>query len=357
MGRWGHVLTGIAVSSAFWPGILSAVFVPRWAAIAVLVPLFMMLDVRAVPAWCWAVLAVVLGSAGLSLALSPDAMSGTYALMLAAILLLTFVAGASADSLDNILNGLGIGILASVAVTLAQDMGWTGVPRPSALPSGLFYNSEVMAEFAALVCLWACVARKWWIVFFAAGLVVGSHSRIALLTIAVGLGYLGFVRLPRRYGVVILLALIAVAILLLPVSDYKWETASHRMTLWGATVLSFEWMGNGLGWAAVTFPVERFSHSDALQLIAEIGVAALALIAIPVMVLRKGIENGALAAVFVGSVFQIMVSFPLHFPASGFVIALVTGHLLGRRDMVRVGYTERRTDHGARIRRAEAAHA
>lgn len=355
MRPWGALLTGFAVSTAYWPGILSSVFVPRWAAIALLVPLLWRFDLRDVSRpILWAVAILLTGSV-LSLVQTPDAMTGLYELFLVLILAVAFVGGAGLARLDDVMAGLALGCAVSSVVVVAQLNGWRGVPGAGGFPPGLFYNSEMLAEFAALVLIWGLVRRQPLIVLASIVPVIFCGSRIAVLAVAVAMLYAWW---PRRHWVGLLaltgLAVAAVAMIVY-LGDFKIQTAGHRVTLWLATVMSFEILGNGLGWVQIAFPVERFSHSDVLQMFAEIGVFALPVVCFPYLIFRNTEADLAARAVFMGICFEALVSFPLHFPATGFVAAVAAGHLLGRGRMVFLGQHHGGNQDGVGVQRSDAA--
>lgn len=357
MRPWGTVVTGFAVSAAYWPGLLSAVFVPRWALIAILVPLLFTPDWRRLPPGVAAGLFCFLGCAGLSIFLSPDRLTGLYDYILLLVLALAFMAAAHLERLDGLMTGLAIGLVPSTVVVVMQMYGWRGVPMAGTLPSGLFFNSEVMAEFAALMLVWAIARREWWIVAVALVPVLACQSRIAVLSVLCGLLYLAWRPDRRLIMAVFGLLLVAGAIFaVVMLGQYKLGTAAHRIVLWGATVMSLAPLGNGLGWAQVAFPIERFVHSDLLQMLAEIGPAVILVLFVPWLAFRGERRDVAERAVLVAVGIQAAVSFPLHFPASGFVAACVAGYLLGTGRLVRVGQPDGGTENGGRICGPDAAH-
>lgn len=360
MRSWGTFLTGFAVSAAYWPGMLSAVFVPRWAVIAVLVPLLWRLDPRYLTAPMRWLLLFLVAAGAVSLLGSPDPLTGTHDLILMLVLCVAFVGGAGLHDLDDLMLGLASGLALSSAAVVGQMYGWKGIPVTSGwIPGGLFFNSEILAEFAVLVLIWGCARRNWFAIACSVLPVMATHSRVAALCLICALAYLLWKR--ERWAWYVCAALLgaaAIATMMIFLGQYKLETALHRLTLWGATVMAFEFFGNGLGWAQVAYPADRLVHSDALQAIAEIGVAALALLYIPWAVFVEGKrENVAERAVFVAVCIQVAVSFPLHFPATGFVAAVVAGWLVRDRGFVRLGHHNRRTENGAGLQRADAGHA
>ena len=322
-------LLGLAVSTAYWPGMLSPAFGPRWAALAVGVPLAFSIDPRELPEPIRWLLAFLFAIATASVFISPDQPSALYELMQIAIVAAAFVAAAGRTSIDDVMAGLAAGLAASSAL-LVYNYGDK--------PVGLFLNSEVLAEFAALITVWAVVQKRY---ITAASTLVPlalCHSRIALLTVAVGLVFAYWPRSTRARAAVIT-AIVAVAAELLFASAYKAGSADHRLILWGtaAVALFHAPFGSGLGWFQAAQPESMFAHSDVLQMLVELGIGAIAIVLIPIVALRKGRGTNAERAVLVAVCFQAVVSFPLHMPASAFVAALVAGRLVGRRAVVRMG--------------------
>lgn len=346
MRPWGAFLTGFTVSAAYWPGMLSAVFVPRWAAIAVLIPLLWRVDLKAISPRVACILFVAVACSALSLVQSPSLLTGLHEFFFVLILSVAFLAAAGVDRLDDVMAGLGAGLSLSSLLIIGQLYGWSPVVQ-SAPPAGLFYNSEILAELAALVLVWGIVRRNWWIVAATLLPVVACDSRIAVFTVLIALAY---AYMPRRmiwWGIGALVVLAPAALFLVGMD--KAGSALHRFVLWGATVMAIEPIGNGLGWFEATHPLMQFAHSDVLQIVAEIGVSAIILLFLPWWILREKLGHVAERAVFVGVCFQMLVSFPLQFPATGFVAAMVAGHLLGHGSLVRVGQHHRRTDDGGSI--------
>lgn len=314
-------LLGFAVSAAYWPGMLSAAFTPRWAVIAVGLPLLTRMDPRDVPEPLRWVLAALLAVGAVSLAGSPDPKGGALDLIFMVLLCGTFVAGAGLTSLDGVMTGAAAGLAISAILCTFQTV-----------PSGLFYSSEVMAEFAALVFVWGALRPNLPAVMIAAIPIALSGSRIAIVMAAVAL-LLAARQSPRvtASGLVVL-ATAAVASLMI----FKPESAADRIDLWAATVAALMPLGHGLGWFGATYPSD-FSHSDVAQALAELGAAAALLAAIPIFVITRDRGNDAERAVFWAACFEAVVSFPLHMPATGFVAAIAAGHLVSRRSLVLVG--------------------
>lgn len=336
-------LLGFAVAVAYWPGLLQGSFAPRWAVIAVGVPLCSKLDPRALTESMRWVL-VFLGVLGaISLLGSPYPQAGALDLTYIVLLTLTAVAAAAFVSLDEIMTGIGYGLAFSSVLALAQYLGWHPLPEVSS-PSGLFYSSEVLGEFSALVFVWALARPRWAIAAAAVVPIVLTGTRVGAFAAAVGL--LFAFRPNWKLLVPLLIAVLAAA--LYAVGFMKFGSSMHRLTLWGATLMAFTPAGNGLGWGTAAFPFEEFVHSDALQAMTELGALGLAFVLVPIIALRNQRGNHAERGLLVAACVEVCISFPLHFPASGFLAAVAAGYCAGRVTPLRVGFSLGTGDHVAR---------
>src|ERR1019366_1865908 len=135
----------------------------------------------------------------------------------------------------------------------------------------------------------------------------------------------------------------------------KLGSAGQRVILWGATILAWTQFGHGLGWFQTVHQSEQFAHSDAIQAIAEIGVGAFAVLMIPFIALQRNRGTNAERAAFIAVCFEVFVSFPLHFPATGFAAAMLAGFLVSNRRLVSLGKPVGRVRDGLGIQRADAA--
>lgn len=339
------------VTVAYWPAISSAPYMPRWWLIAIGVPLLLPLDPfrdRAI-----AMLALV-GFSGLAIAcvLEGDATNSLLPFYLFALIALTAWGAAGVGDIDPAMRLFSWGIALSAVVCLMQlfvDVPYIPVtPRPGAL----FFNSEVLAETAAPVLAWALVSRRWLLVVLLAVPMIVCGSKIAPAALALGLIWAW--RAPLAIKIAALLLCAGIAIGALMSMDYwKTVTAAHRITLWGAAVLSVTPLGRGLGWwaSAHPYPYEIFVHSDALQFMVEGGILAFwGFVSIPVVILLRGINDRAKGTCFVVLCVEAVVSFPLHMPATAFLFGIVAGGLCGDRLRLRAGQRERRTSRGEDVR-------
>jgi hypothetical protein len=313
---------GFCISVIYWPGLLGAALVPRWAAIAVGVPLASRLDPREVEArYLW-----LLGAPLVSIVIlrCPSLDRGAQDLLFLCFLGLAFIAAAGLKSLDGVMTGLALGAGVSGVLCVAQLFGWSPVGQIS-VPAGLFWNSEALAEFAAPVAVWAILARSP-LVLPAVLPVLLCHSRTALLASALGLLYAWEASWRAKMLAAFFVAVAASAALF-----WRLPSASERIEIWQAAISGMTWLGNGLGSFAAAYPRYDTAHSDGLQMLFELGPAGVLWFLIPILLLTERRRSRGERATLVAIIVQACISFPLHQPAAGFVAAVVVGFLAGRR--------------------------
>ena len=160
-------LLGFALAVAFVPGWYGAATTPRWALIAVAVPLILLFTrpqrhITAAHAFGLA----VIGWAAVSLTWTANVYDGFDQLLQYLFLAGVFVLGARTADLKPVMTGFTWGIAVSSAIALVQWLGhWGWIVWPHGYaPSGLFINENYLAEPAAL-CLVAVVAyRQWYLI-------------------------------------------------------------------------------------------------------------------------------------------------------------------------------------------------
>jgi hypothetical protein len=349
-------LWGFAVATAYVPGIYSAPYMPRYWVIALGLAACARLDLKALDEkllWCMGVL--LLWSA-LTLLWTPALYGGALSVAFMAIFCLIVIASASATASQRnaVLSGFAVGMAVSTVLAVGQRLfGLTWIPQ-GAVPGGLFFNCEVLGETLAPVAVWCAIVSRerndngavnFWPILAAIVLSVGvllTQERIAIAVLAVGLTY-GLVcdwRVRSAiFGLIGVVGIIAVV-------EHGALSADTRIMYWGTAIRSFTFFGSGIGWwfQAHPFPHEEYVHSDVLQSVVEIGFAAAALVALPVLAFWNGGSRAERAAC-VALCIEAVVSFPLHMPATLFVFAVLTGALCSRRADVRVSGLSRREDH------------
>jgi hypothetical protein len=253
-----------------------------------------------------------------------------------------FLAASEAETLDDAMTGLAWGIGVSSVFSLLYMAGFQVVDQSTVKPAGLFYNSEVLAEFAAPVFLWAVLTKRWSLIVATAIPMVACGSRVAMLAVASGALYAFWPRSKILAAVLVLMLVCGSAIAFVAMGLGKTDSAGLRVVIWIATLLAATPLGNGLGWFETAHPVEQFAHSDAIQAMNELGIGSIFLAVVPVLILRSNRGTNAERAVFVATCVEVAVSFPLHVPGSAFVAALVAGYLAGSGAPVSVGRSDSR---------------
>ncbi len=330
--KWG--VWAFVVAVAFIPGIMSAALLPRWAAIVIGVPLVSRLTLERLSQAMQYVIVLGLSWAACSILFSPDPMAGALQFFYIVAVVGVFLAASELDSLDDAMTGAAVGIAVSSVISLMYLAGASPVEQlAGGHPAGLFYNSEVFAEFAAPVFLWTVLRKRWPLVLATALPMALCWSRVATLTVAIGLLY-AFLPRSKLLATTLILGLVAACAAALVISPDKFSSAGLRFVIWGATLLAATPLGNGLGWFQAAHPIEGFAHSDAIQAAAELGLGCLLLAAIPVLIFREKRGTNVERAVFVAICVEVLVSFPLHVPGSAFVAAVVAGFLAGSRPPV-----------------------
>lgn len=317
--NWRFSALAFLVGAAYMPGIFSPTVMPRWWLIAVL-PLAAPMDFRMVNL-------PVLGCVLAALAWAAVISRFDLDLYFAALLVGVMIAAAGDDNIENVMAWFGWGVVVSVPFCIAQFFGSPLVQQTSA-PAGLFLNSEVFAETAAPVLVWALWRGRWILASFLCVPLILCHSRVAILVTAAGLLF-GWS--PRRRWIrpaVIMGVAFFAAASVVTIGMDKMVSAMTRIILWLAAVQSVTIGGSGLGSWAAGHPgqFEEFVHSDALQAAVEIGAGSLFFFAVALLLIRRAGPRAEVSA-FVAICVEATVSFPLHLPASGFFAAVLAGSL------------------------------
>jgi hypothetical protein len=330
-------IAAFVVAVAYWPGLFSAAYMPRWWAVALAVPLAFDPDRRNVRSAVALCLLAFLACAAASLVVSPDAQTAALDLLFLCFLVAVAFSAAGLADADPTISAFCWGVSISAALCVPQAMGWSPVFQTSG-PAGLFTNSEVMAEIAAPLLVWAAVKGRWGQAALMLIPLALCHSRIAVFAAAAGVLYAWPVRRawikPSIFAAIVVLAAASAVIF----GVDKAASGMTRLVLWGTALESIVPLGRGLGWWAFAHPggLDQVAHSDALQYVVELGAGSIFLLIVPFLVLKRGIGHAAERAAFVVLCIEAVVSFPLHLPASGFLFALLAGSLARDRAGVRL---------------------
>lgn len=243
------------------------------------------------------------------------------------------VAASEQESLDNTLLALSIGLSFSSIFAIFQYFDWQGIVQVSR-PAGTFLNSLILAEFAAPILVWLILKKHWALAIINSIPIFLCHSRIAIVMVFLGL-FVGW--RPDKKWIKLTVALFTLLIIAYCFTFFglvKFNSAEHRIVLWGATLMAVDPIGQGLGWFNAAHPPEQFAHSDVIQAMAEIGLGSIFFISAGIYLLLQKEKDIAIFSAFCAACFNIAVGFPLHLPANGFLIAVLAGHMAANRNSI-----------------------
>jgi hypothetical protein len=177
------------------------------------------------------------------------------------------------ESLDDALTGACLGVGVSALFCLAALAGYPLAEQTEAHFSGLFYNSEVLTEFAAPLLVWALLSRRWALVACTVLPLLINGSRISVLAATVALVYGLWPRGWRARVALIGTVVLALGAVLLYFTswNHKLGSVALRAIFWLSTAFAITPLGHGLGWFRSANLSTEFAHSDALQALAELG--------------------------------------------------------------------------------------
>lgn len=319
-------------SILFWPGIASAATTPRWAFLAIVVPvvLFSVKEIRLTSSHILLALIIAWVSIGFFWStVSYDWMLGFSRLLIVAG---TFLIGAQLQSLRPLLVGASIGLMLNSVLVIAQVYGFHSIQQVVS-PAGLFMNKNLLAEFAGLVLVGVVYERIWWAIIPVLPSVILTESRGVYVTLISVVALLVF---RKRPTVVVYLLAASIAVFGTYYLSHFDGSVMERLAIWRDTFAGYSWLGRGLGQFYVTYPeyatlVDTLAqrpehvHNDLLELGYELGVGASMVIAFVVVTWRAALptERAILLAFGVIGIF----SFPFYMPATAAIFALVAGRL------------------------------
>lgn len=336
------------IAVAFIPNIMSAAIVGRWTIIAIGIPLVARIEFK-FPFAIQFALAMGFAWSAASVLYAPDRMDSLLQLFFMLMLIGVMGAASQIKSLDDAMTGMCLGVSVSSLFCVAALFGHQLVDQGSAYYAGLFYNSEVLSEFAAPLAVWAVVKRRFGLAAITVFPLAIDKPRVALIALTVALI---FTYWPTRWKYRAFLiasaaVVIGAAMFYMTYGHYKLGSVALRISIWLSTAMAIDISGHGIGWYRASHITEEFAHSDVIQAFAELGIGALCFAMIPVYALFRNRGNYvAERAAFIAVCVELLISFPLHVPASAFLAALVAGFLVSRRSDVRVVGYHGRTDDG-----------
>jgi O-antigen ligase len=351
------IIFGFLLTALYVPGISGAAVTPKWALLAIALPLFLS-EWTLVQRW-WGVIWLpsfhfrplkitlphVVGLAflawcALSLIWTPNRYDGANELIQLVILFEAFVLGASIDDNDivRIFIGMACGLLLS-SVTLFVQQWSPDIVLHATTYSGLYVNSAALAETAALVTIALLAMRgRYWQGMLVLGILpclVMPESRCALLAIAAA--FIVWLWSKSKFGAVLAMLAACLALSISLHLGFHVSSVVERINIWRDAIAGLNLLGHGIGsvWTDYAYLNRTFDivttrpehlHNDFLEALFEFGwVGLVACCAVTVLWLRG--QSGMAKLVAAGICAESLVDFPLHMPTTGFIAALICGAL------------------------------
>lgn len=345
-------LIGFIVAATFWPGQAGAAETSRWASLCVLVSIgLFFVSIR--PTVVHVIGVIFLVYAVLSLWWAPVWYDGIAALMQFAIIAGAFLLGHEMEDSTPLYAGIGLGLAISSVVSLLQWYGFEPVVSISSgtSPAGLFINPNFAGEIAALVLIGLVLSEAWWISAGLLPVLLLSHSRAALLSLAV----CGSLYIWQRWRWRILIIAPFLIALVFFGTENKWlysDSMTNRWAIWFDSIDGLNLVGNGIGSFYSTLPEYAtrlntqlyqpwHAHNDLLETAFELGIPGVLLLLALFALIFAGAHQRE-RSVLLGFCIIAMFGFPLHTPTSAFLIGAVAGHAARAWNVLRWGELCRR---------------
>lgn len=325
-------LLAMLVPAAYLPGVVSTTTMGRWGLMSLASAWFIVTlkDVTMTPSH-WMGLAFLVWCA-VSFFWTPSPWDTAGELLRLALLAVVFVAASGIADLGRFSSALALGVLLSAPFAVAEFLGVEPVVKYGHAISGLFGNRDMLAEIATASSILCLFRRQWILGALILALAASTGSREVPLML---LASVTFYALTQRWFLVIALAAVLACVLAYADSAlaHRFSSMNMRLDIWETTILNVSLIGYGLGSYATLVPYFEFAHSEILQYAFELGAGSLFLWGVflyatdPLRPSGQTAERATLAALFASCV----VSFPLHMPATAFLIAALAGYLSGCR--------------------------
>ena len=317
------MIFGFLLTICFDPNLWYGATVPRWALLAVTLPL---LTAFASPnhfTVSHLVGLVFVVWSTISLLWCANIYDGLGDLLQVLILAQAFVLGARLQSVEHILSGMALGMAVNTASVLITH-------------NNLFFNTDMAAECAAMIAMGLICYRKWlFLPFVLPTLFWPPIARGAILGFLAGICCWLWPR--SRWAA----ALLAGAMLIggFYALDIRPLAVEARIDLWTGAWRGIDWLGHGLGSLPTLYPwvthswdtmIERpdHAHNELIEILFDLGV--IGLLGFVGMVCTSLYRSSSVLAPALATISVIsLVAFPLNIPATAFIAALVIGNLAG----------------------------
>lgn len=335
---------GFLLVTAYGVSLDGAAVTPRWALLATVLPVLLMLHEPRPLTTLHCLGLTVIGWAIISLAWTPNRYDGFGALFKLIILAQAFVLGARLPSLRPIWIGLAFGLAVNSIIAVMQALSfaplWIGAINNG--NAGLFYNPNSLGEIAALVGVVLCVERMWlWLPGVLPALWL-SHSRAAWLAVVVAVAVWLWSR--SKLGAMAIVGVIIAWAYIALQFDLGTANLHQRFGIWRETIGGITLLGHGFGSFHALYPYltstmdtllqrPEHVHNELIELAFELGLVGTLVAALFAACCTV---SGPAGLVLVAVVVEASFGFPLHLPVTGFVALLCAGHIARRWDVVRV---------------------
>lgn len=248
-----------------------------------------------------------------------------------AIMALAYWAGFVSPSNTPVYRGMLYGLAINSCLAIAQHFGWDGVSQIY-IPAGLFLNKNMLAEIGLLLLAIALMKRWWYLAFFASPSVMLTSSKAVLIA-----GFAMFCNWMWHSGRVFQSFLLGLSGFMIcwVMSSLISQSLTVRVELWQNTIHGITLLGQGLGSFWYEYPNQSFqgstlrwraehAHNEYLEVAFELGTIGLLLgIAFIASVWHYAVRQERI--ILLGAAIIAGVAFPLHNPATAFLICYVAG--------------------------------
>ena len=330
---YGLALAFFILTVLVVPGLLASGTAPRWAFIAVLLPL--LLPVRKTEftsAHAFGLLFIWYAAISVSWSHHYD---GLDALVKLIVIAEAFWLGSKLDDIKPVIIGFGLGIWVSSIVCVF------GIDVPTATGNvyvGLLVNSNILGETAGLVLVAAIVTRVWWLIPGILPAFIMAHCRGAFVAVACVLVHMVWRK--SKISALVICAIGCVGVYLGSSSS-----VTERIQIWTDVLPHLSLMGTGLGSTFSVYPLYSSMdtlamrpdhlHNDWLEYAFETGLPGIAFL-IPwawLATRRSGQPNCNLP--FIALAIEACFGFPLHMPVTAILGGIVAGYSVRNRPSLR----------------------
>ena len=339
------MILGFLLAVAYDPYIFNAATTPRWALLAAVLPAACMFRSPSHCTMLHLIGTLFLAWTITTLAWTPNLPDAFGSLIRLAILAMAFMYGTTIR-LDRLFAGLALGLMISSLIVMSPLKEFFPHPLVSIENEGLFGNRNMLAE-AAVLTLIGCIAYRAWIFIpgLAPAILIQPISRGALLGGLVAFGSWLWSRSRPACAAYFILLCIGTAAYL-EFTPRSMASTEERLQLWQGTIAGLSVFGHGIGSFYTLFPFltshwdmtlirPEHAHNDLLEIAFEtglIGAILSALFAITAIGMADTKERAILVAFLTIGLF----SFPISIATTGFIAAIVAGHVAGRGASLRI---------------------